>query len=172
MSINYKAVVITVSDKGFAGEREDLSGKSLEKQLKEAGFIVDYRTIVPDESEMIQKELKKAVDEEDIPLVITTGGTGFSPRDITPEAAKAVYEREAPGIGEAMRAASMKITNRGMLSRANAGLRKGSLIITLPGSEKASKECLEAVIDPIKHGIDILRKNDAECGVPMINKAK
>ncbi len=161
----YKAAVITISDKGFVGEREDLSGPTLVELLEENGWTVVHRGLVPDDKEMIKAEYIKCVDEMDIPLIVSTGGTGFSPRDITPEAAKEVFEREAPGIGEAMRAESMKITSRGMLSRSVAGLRKGSLIITLPGSQKASKECLEAVIEPVKHGIEILREDDSNCGV-------
>ena len=165
MSIKFKAAVITVSDKGYAGEREDLSGPTLVNVLEENGWEVAYRGLVPDEKEQIKEEYIKCVDEMDIPLIVSTGGTGFSPRDITPEAAKEVFEREAPGIGEAMRAESMKITSRGMLSRSVAGLRKGSLIITLPGSQKASKECLEAVIEPVRHGVEILRKIDSDCGI-------
>ncbi len=164
MKNKYEAAVITVSDKGYTGEREDLSGPTLVKKLEEEGWKVQYTAIVPDEKEMIQSEILKSVDEKDISLVLTTGGTGFSPRDITPEAVKEIFEREAPGIAEVMRAESMRITKRGMLSRSNSGIRKNSLIITLPGSQKAAKECLEAVLEPIKHGIDILRQNDSECG--------
>ena len=132
----YTAAVITISDKGYRGEREDTSGPNLVKILTEKGFDVTYTAIVPDEAEMIQSELLKCADEKKIALVLTTGGTGFSPRDITPEAAMEVIQRPTPGIPEAMRAESMKITPKGCLSRSVAGIRARTLIITLPGSHR------------------------------------
>ena len=126
----YTAAVITISDKGYRGEREDTSGPNLVKILTEKGFDVTYTAIVPDEAEMIQSELLKCADEKKIALVLTTGGTGFSPRDITPEAAMEVIQRLTPGIPEAMRAESMKITPKGCLSRSVAGIRARTLIIT------------------------------------------
>ena len=161
----YTAAVITVSDKGYRGEREDTSGPNLCAILREQGFDVCHTALVPDEAELIQAELIKCTDELNIALVLTTGGTGFSPRDITPEATMAVVERATPGIPEAMRAESMKITPRGCLSRSAAGIRKRSLIVNLPGSKKASEENLLAVIDPIGHGLEMLQsQGSADCG--------
>ena len=160
----YTAAVITVSDKGFRGERVDTSGPNLCEILKDRGFEVVYSAIVPDESERIQAELRKCADALGIALVLTTGGTGFSPRDITPEATLAVVERLAPGIPEAMRAESMKITPKGCLSRSVAGIRGRTLIINLPGSRKASAENILAGIDPVQHGLEILLgEGSADC---------
>ncbi|MBR1584465.1 MAG: MOSC domain-containing protein [Clostridia bacterium] len=160
----FTAAVITVSDKGFRGEREDTSGPALCQMLKEQGWDVIYTTIVPDEREIIKKELIICADEMRAALVLTTGGTGFSPRDVTPEATLDVIERLAPGIPEAMRAESMKITPNGCLSRETAGIRGGTLIINLPGSKKASTENFSAVIKPVRHGVEILRSSgSADC---------
>ena len=162
--MSYTAAVITVSDKGYRGQREDTSGPNLVKILTEKGFTVTYTSIVPDEPEMIKEQLVKCADELKIALVLTTGGTGFSPRDITPEATLEVVERLTPGIPEAMRAESMKITPKGCLSRSVAGIRKRTLIITLPGSKKASQENILAVIDPVAHGLDMLySEGSADC---------
>ena len=162
--MGYTAAVITVSDKGFRGERVDTSGPNLCEILKDRGFEVVYSAIVPDESERIQAELRKCADALGIALVLTTGGTGFSPRDITPEATLAVVERLAPGIPEAMRAEGMKITPKGCLSRSVAGIRGRTLIINLPGSRKASAENILAVIDPVQHGLEILLgEGSADC---------
>ena len=152
----YTAAVITVSDKGYRGEREDTSGPALCSILKENGYEVVYTAMVPDEAELIRAELLKCADEKKLSLVLTTGGTGFSPRDITPEATKAVLERETPGIPERMRAESMKITPRGCLSRSAAGIRGKTLIVNLPGSEKAARENLSSVLDALLHGMDML----------------
>ena len=160
----YNAAVITISDKGYLGQREDTSGPNLVRILSEKGFEVTYPAIVPDDREMIRNELVKCSDELGIALVLTTGGTGFSPRDITPEAAMEVIERPTPGIPEAMRAESMRITPKGCLSRSVAGIRRRSLIITLPGSKKASAENILAVIDPVAHGLDMLySEGSADC---------
>ena len=160
----YTAAVITVSDKGYRGERVDTSGPNLVEILKEKGFDVVYTSIIPDETEAIQAELCKCADEKKIALILTTGGTGFSPRDITPEATMAVVERPTPGIPEAMRAESMRITPKGCLSRSAAGIRKRSLIINLPGSKKASQENILAVIDAVSHGLDMLySEGSADC---------
>ena len=162
--MSYTAAVITVSDKGYRGEREDTSGPNLVRILEEKGFEVVYTAMVPDESEMIQEVLVKCADERNIALVLTTGGTGFSPRDITPEATLKVVERLTPGIPEAMRAESMKITPKGCLSRSAAGIRGRTLIINLPGSKKASAENILAVIDPVAHGLDMLySEGSADC---------
>ena len=160
----YNAAVITISDKGYLGQREDTSGPNLVRILTEKGFEVTYTAIIPDDREMIRAELLKCADELGIALVLTTGGTGFSPRDITPEAAMEVIERPTPGIPEAMRAESMRITPKGCLSRSVAGIRRRSLIITLPGSKKASAENILAVIDPVAHGLDMLySEGSADC---------
>lgn len=162
--MSYTAAVITVSDKGYRGEREDTSGPNLVKILTEKGFTVTYTSIVPDEPDMIKEQLVKCADELEIALVLTTGGTGFSPRDITPEATMEVVERLTPGIPEAMRAESMKITPKGCLSRSAAGIRGRSLIINLPGSKKASAENILVVIDPVAHGLDMLySEGSADC---------
>ena len=162
--MSYTAAVITVSDKGYRGQREDTSGPNLVKILTEKGFSVTYTSIVPDEPDMIKEQLVKCADELKIALVLTTGGTGFSPRDITPEATLEVVERRTPGIPEAMRAESMKITPKGCLSRSAAGIRGRSLIINLPGSKKASAENILAVIDPVAHGLDMLySEGSADC---------
>ena len=163
--MSYTAAVITVSDKGYRGQREDTSGPNLVKILTEKGFSVTYTSIVPDEPDMIKEQLVKCAVELKIALVLTTGGTGFSPRDITPEATMEVVERPTPGIPEAMRAESMRITPKGCLSRSAAGIRGRSLIINLPGSKKASAENLLAVIDPVAHGLDMLySEGSADCG--------
>lgn len=161
--MEYTAAVITVSDKGSQGLREDTSGPALVQMLEENGFSVVYTTIIPDDFDAIQRELKRCADEKTLCLVLTTGGTGFSPRDVTPEATDGVLERRAPGIPEAMRAESMRITPMGCLSRETAGIRKETLIINLPGSKKASTENFRAVIKPVKHGIDTLRGVSADC---------
>lgn len=154
--MKYTAAVITVSDKCSRGEREDTSGPAVCTMLREAGFDVVYTGLVPDEREQIQAELIACADERKINLIVTTGGTGFSQRDVTPEATLAVVERETRGIPEAMRWASLQITPRGCLSRSAAGIRGKSLIVNLPGSEKAARENLAAVIDAIGHGMDML----------------
>ena len=162
--MSYQAAVITVSDKGFRGEREDTSGPALCAIAEEYGLEVAYRAIVPDEAEDIRREIVKCADELKIELILTTGGTGFSPRDITPEATKTIIERETPGIPEAMRAASMRITPRGCLSGGVAGIRGDSLIINLPGSEKAAKENILSVMDALMHGLDMLASSgSANC---------
>ena len=160
----YTAAVITVSDKGWRGERVDTSGPNLCQILKNQGYNVIYTSIVPDQAEMIQAELVKCSDEEKIALVLTTGGTGFSPRDVTPEATMAVVERPTPGIPEAMRAQSMQITPKACLSRGTAGIRGRTLIINLPGSKKAAEENILAVLDPVRHGlVMLLGEGSADC---------
>ena len=163
--MSYTAAVITVSDKGYRGEREDTSGPNLVRILKEAGFDVVHTALVPDDKDKIQQALIHCADELAIALVLPTGGTGFSPRDITPEATAAVVERPTPGIPEAMRAESMRITPKGCLSRSTAGIRGRSLIINLPGSKKAAQENILAVLDPVAHGLDMLySEGSANCG--------
>ena len=165
--MKYTAAVITVSDKCSRGEREDTSGPAIAEMAKDGGWDVVYTAVVPDEMDEIKAELIKCCDELKISMVLTTGGTGFSPRDITPEATMQVVERPTPGIPEAMRAESMKITPRGCLSRSAAGIRGGSLIINLPGSRKAAKENFEAVEEPLHHGMDMLASSgSADCAAP------
>lgn len=161
--MNYTAAVITMSDKGSQGLRKDTSGDAIVEILQANDWEVVYRTLIPDDFEMIKKELKDCADSKKVNLVLTTGGTGFSRRDITPEATLEVVDREVRGIPEAMRAESMKITPMGMLSRAAAGLRDGTLIVNLPGSEKAVRECLEAIIKPVRHGVDVLVGESVDC---------
>ena len=162
--MSYTCAVITVSDKGYRGEREDTSGPAVCAIAAENGFNVVYTSIVPDEMDMIKAELIRCSDELKVNLVLTTGGTGFSPRDITPEATLAVVERETRGIPEAMRYASLQITPRGCLSRSAAGIRGRTLIINLPGSKKAAKENLEAVIKAVDHGLEMLAsEGSADC---------
>lgn len=159
------AAVITISDKGYRGEREDTSGPALVELLEKNNWKAAYTAIVPDETEQIQKELRYCADELKAALVLTTGGTGFSPRDNTPEATLAVIQREARGIPEMMRAASMRITDRGCLSRAAAGIRGQTLIVNLPGSRKAALENIGAVLGPIRHGVEmLLSEGSADCG--------
>lgn len=162
--MKHTAAVITVSDKGARGQRKDTSGPALCAIAEEYGLEVVYTALVPDESGDIRRELIKCADELGVSLVLTTGGTGFSPRDITPEATKTVIERETPGIPEAMRAASMRITPRGCLSRSAAGIRGRTLIVNLPGSEKAARENVLAVMEALLHGLDMLRsEGSADC---------
>ncbi|MEN8077808.1 MogA/MoaB family molybdenum cofactor biosynthesis protein [Clostridioides difficile] len=159
----YTVGIITSSDKGYAGEREDKSGEVVRTILEDNGFVVERQVILPDEKEMLAKEFINMADNLNLNLVISTGGTGFSKRDITPEATKLVIDRETPGIPEAVRYYSLQITKRAMLSRAIAGIRKDTLIVNLPGSPKACKEALDFVLDDIKHGIDILLGSAKEC---------
>lgn len=162
----FQAAVITVSDKGFAGMRKDGAGPAAAEMLREAGYEVVHTQIIPDERADIERTLVEMADARDIPLVITTGGTGFSPRDVTPEATVTVCERLVPGIPEAMRAASMQVTSRAMLSRMAAGIRRGTLIINLPGSPKAARENLATALPALAHGLEILRGTAGECATP------
>jgi len=156
--LSYTAIIITVSDRCFRGEREDLSGPALAEYLNARGFTLLSPVLVPDEQPQIEAALLAAC-EADAALVLTTGGTGFAPRDLTPEATMAVIEKQVPGIPEAMRAASMQITPRGMLSRSAAGIRGRSLIVNLPGSPKAALENLEPVLPALLHGLEMLRSD-------------
>jgi len=159
----YTAAVITVSDKGFVGEREDTGGPLVREMLTTAGYDVCHAEIVPDEQGLIEAALVKCADELDIALVVTTGGTGFAPRDVTPEATTAVCQRMTPGIPEAMRLASLKITDRAVLARQQAGIRGRTLIVNLPGSPKAARENLDAVLGAIDHGLEMLRGEKRDC---------
>lgn len=158
-----RAAVVTLSDKGSRGERADESGPLLARLLAEAGYEVVEELLLPDEQGRIQTELIRLSDGRQCHLVLTTGGTGFSPRDVTPEATLAVATRNAPGIAEAIRAHSMTITPRAMLSRGASVLRNGTLIVNLPGSPKAAREGLEYILPALGHGLDILRGTTGEC---------
>ena len=158
----YQAAVLTISDKGSQGLREDKSGPAVSQFLQENGYEVVYTTIIPDEKEDIMKKFRELAGQ-DIAVIVSTGGTGFSKRDVTPEALQAVCQRMIPGFGEAMRYASSQITDRAWLSRACAGILDNSILIALPGSPKAAVENLEAVIKPLKHGLEILLEIDSEC---------
>ncbi len=157
----YKAAVLTVSDRSFRGQRPDGAGPLVSALLEDAGYQVAETAVVPDEQPDIEAALVRLADRA--ALVVTAGGTGFSPRDVTPEATAAVCERMAPGIPEAMRAASLAVTPRAMLSRAAAGIRGGTLIINLPGSPKAARENLEAVLPALGHGLDMLLGGPGDC---------
>ena len=160
-----RAAIITVSDSGYRGEREDLSGPVIKEILEKEGYAVISMDILPDDQVMIAVKLQEIADSERAELILTTGGTGFSERDITPEATEEVIERKVPGIPEAIRAYSMTITKRAMLSRGTAGIRGKTLIVNLPGSPKAVKECLEYIIDALGHGIEILKKEIQKQGL-------
>lgn len=150
--------ILTVSDRASRGEYQDLSGPEVRRLVEEKlGAEVVAEEIVPDEKERIEEVLKRWADELDLELILTTGGTGFTPRDVTPEATRAVIEKEAPGLAEAMRAASLQKTPHAMLSRAVAGIRGRTLIVNLPGSPRAARENLEVILPALPHGLDLLR---------------
>ncbi len=162
--MNRTAAVFTLSDKASRGERIDTSGPAVCQLLADAGWEIVHTAILPDEQAQIEAALRQSADKRGVALVVTTGGTGFSPRDVTPEATKAVIERETPGIPEQMRAESMKLTPHGCLSRACAGIRGRTLIVNLPGSEKAARENLTAVLPALSHGVKMLQsEGSAEC---------
>lgn len=158
-----RVAVITSSDSGYEGKREDQSGPCIQEIVKNFGAQVVYVNLLPDTQELLEAELKKICDEGCADLILTTGGTGFSVRDCMPEATLAVSERVVPGIPEAMRAYSLQFTKRAMLSRAAAGIRKQTLIVNLPGSPKAVRECLEYIFPELQHGIDILTGAAVNC---------
>ena len=155
--------VIVSSDSCYNGAQQDLSGKAIVEYMQNRGYELSRIVILPDERDMLANEMKKFVEEE-VPLVLTTGGTGFSKRDVMPEATKDVIEREAIGIVEAMRMKSLEITNRAMLSRAVAGISNNTLIINMPGSKKAVLESLDIIIDAVEHGLGILLGEESNCG--------
>ncbi len=159
----FTAAWITLSDKGAAGEREDKSGPLIGEMLSEAGYDVVEGILIPDGIEELSKQLIRLADQRQVNVIFTTGGTGFSERDMTPEATEAVCDRMTPGIAEAIRAYSMTKTPTAMLSRAAAGMRKKTLIINLPGSPKAVRECLEFLMHPLEHGLEIMLGRTGEC---------
>ncbi len=160
----YRCGILTVSDKGARGEREDTSGPHLQKMLAEAQFSIAAYDIVPDREELIANKIMAWVDAKGIDLIVTTGGTGVSPSDVTPEATRKIIDREVPGIAEAMRLASLQKTCLAMLSRAVAGIRKESLIINLPGSKKAAAENLAAVLTALPHALEKIKGGMGDCG--------
>ena len=161
-----RAAILTVSDKGSRGERTDTAGPALARMVRLLGAGEILRETLPDELDAVAALLARWSDSDQVNLILTTGGTGFSQRDITPEALEKVGERSVPGIGEAMRLASLKITPRAILSRSNAVIRKKTLIISLPGSEKGAVECFAAVTPALRHGIEILCGWTGECALP------
>ena len=159
----WQAAVITLSDKGAKGERRDESGPAIAKRLTEAGYEVVEQLLLADEAAPLKTQLMRLADQRQLDLILTTGGTGFGPRDITPDATLAVAHRNAPGIAEAMRAASLAITPRAMLSRAASVIRGKTLIINLPGSPKACMECMDVFLDTIPHAMGLLRGAVEDC---------
>lgn len=162
---NNSAAVLTISDKGFSGEREDTSGKEVVKLLIDTGFEVVHTEIIPDEVLLISQALIKITDERALPLVVTTGGTGVSPRDVTPEATLAVIEKQVPGMAEAMRAASLQKTPHAMISRALVGIRGKTLIVNLPGSPRAARENLEVILPALSHAVAKINGDGSDCAL-------
>ncbi|MBU1565884.1 MAG: MogA/MoaB family molybdenum cofactor biosynthesis protein [Proteobacteria bacterium] len=160
----YTFAVLTMSDKGARGEREDTSGAYLQERLEAEGYVLQSYEVIPDQKQVIIDHLKALVDGMQVPLIVTTGGTGVSPSDVTPEAMSEVLEQEIPGMAEAMRSASLLKTPRAMLSRGKVGIRKGSLIINLPGSLKAVKENLDIVLPVLLHALEKIRGGTSDCG--------
>lgn len=160
----FTAGILTISDKGSRGERQDKSGEAIREILSGMGVhIVNYE-VVPDEKELIVEKLIKWADKDNLDVVITTGGTGLTPRDVTPEATLAVVDRIVPGFAEAMRAESLKKTPHAMLSRAVVGTRRKCLIVNLPGSPKAVRECLQVILPALPHAVETLKGEASECG--------
>ena len=159
-----KVGILTCSDKGSRGERIDESGKLIKDMLKKIGGEVFFYEVVPDDKDIISQKLRLMADRFKLDLVLTTGGTGFSKRDVTPEATKSVIKKDVPGIPEFMRFKGLKNSPRAILSRAVAGIRGNTLIINLPGSPKGVRESLGAVLDVIPHGIEIIKGEAKECG--------
>jgi molybdenum cofactor synthesis domain-containing protein len=157
-----KAAIITISDKGSRGEREDKSGEVIKEKLRHIKAQVVAYDIIPDERDIIAQKLKSFADKAN--LILTTGGTGVSPRDVTPEATRDVIEKELPGFSEAMRMESFKITPRAIGSRAVSGIYKDTLIVNLPGSPKGVSECLDTVLNAIPHTLDVMGGGVVDCG--------
>ena len=159
-----KVSILTISDKGARGEREDTSGGTIQDLLKGLPSEVIHYEVIPDERNMIKEALIRCADSLHSDLILTTGGTGLSPRDLTPDATQEVIEKEVPGFSEAMRAEGLKNTPHAMISRAICGIRKQTLIVNLPGSPKAVRECLKAILPAIPHALSKLKGDQEECG--------
>lgn len=159
----FKVAIVCMSDKGSKGEREDISTQVIERIMIENGYEVSEKILIPDEFQLIKDTLINLCDNNLVDLILTTGGTGFSKRDVTPEATEEVIEKRVPGIPEAMRAYSLTITKRAMLSRTTAGIRKNTLIINMPGSPKAVEESLNYIVSELKHGLEIMVGSASDC---------
>lgn len=159
----FKVAIVCMSDKGSKGEREDISTQVIERIMIENGYEISEKILIPDEFQLIKDTLINLCDNNLVDLILTTGGTGFSKRDVTPEATEEVIEKRVPGIPEAMRAYSLTITKRAMLSRATAGIRKNTLIINMPGSPKAVEESLNYIVSELKHGLEIMVGSASDC---------
>jgi molybdopterin adenylyltransferase len=162
--MNIRTAIITLSDKGSAGEREDESGQIIRELISDLGASAVHYEILPDEKSRISETLKRLSDSGNIDLILTTGGTGVAPRDVTPEATLAVIDRELPGMAEAMRAESLKKTPHAMISRAVAGIRNQTLIVNLPGSPKAVRENLAVILPALLHAIEKIKGDPSDCG--------
>jgi len=161
-----RAAVLTISDRGSRGERKDQSGPAVQEMLRRAGFSIACYEVLPDDRQLIQERLQTLADDSGVDLIITTGGTGLTPRDVTPDATLAVIHREIPGIAEAMRSSSLTKTPHAMLSRAVAGTRGCTLIINLPGSLRGARENLEVVLPALGHALEKIKGDPSECGMP------
>ena len=159
-----RAVILTISDRGFRGEREDKSGPAVQEILAKAGFSIAHFEVLPDDQGMIEEQLRHFADQSLLDLVVTTGGTGVSPQDVTPDATLAVIDRQVPGMGEVMRAASLAKTPHAMLSRAVAGIRGQTLIVNLPGSVKGAIENLKVILPALQHALEKIQGDPSECG--------
>lgn len=159
----FSAAIITVSDKGSRGEREDLSGKEIMDLLKETPFQVVAYEIIPDDTDRIETTLIEYSDGKNIDLIITTGGTGVGPRDVTPDATRRIMDKEIPGMAEAMRRESMNKTPHAMISRALAVIRKETLIINLPGSPRGARENLQVILPALKHAVEKIKGDESDC---------
>lgn len=159
----YRAAVITASDKGSEGERVDLSGAVLMDNLRQQGYKIAAYSVLPDDKDALVAEMMRLADNNLCDVIFTTGGTGLSPRDVTPEATLSVAHRHVPGISEAMRAFSMTVTKRAMLSRGVSVMRERTLIINMPGSPKAVQECFNVIVDTLPHAIAIMHGEAGEC---------